>query len=269
MMKKINQSFLITFLAIFFVSGCSISPGVHIETQSSWIDQKEYVYIPSIDKKVYIKSLSNIPKSIDKYRYRIGAGDLLTYQVWGLPEIFPLSNNRESNIRRIDSNGEMFFPYVGNIIAAGKTPDELRIDLAYGLSKYFKDPQIDISVLEYNSQKAYVLGEVNKPQRINLTDVPISLSDAIGYVSGLNNTTSNSTEIYIIRGNSKVEILPSIYKADLSSPNGFIEASNFYLEDNDVVYVNAKGTTRWNKVVSQFFPFSSFLNSVDRLLESD
>mgnify|MGYP006228273447 CR=1 FL=1 len=39
------------------------------------------------------------------------------------------------------------------------------------------------------------------------------------------------------------------------------------LSDNDIVYVNAKGTTRWNRVISQFFPFSSFLNSVDNLID--
>ena len=42
-----------------------------------------------------------------------------------------------------------------------------------------------------------------------------------------------------------------------------------YLSDNDIVYVNSKGTTRWNRVISQFFPFSSFLNSVDNLVNSD
>ena len=35
--------------------------------------------------------------------------------------------------------------------------------------------------------------------------------------------------------------------------------------NNDIVYVNASGTARWNKVISQFFPFSSFLNSIDNL----
>ena len=43
------------------------------------------------------------------------------------------------------------------------------------------------------------------------------------------------------------------------------EVIDTYLKDNDVIYVNAKGTTRWNRVISQFFPFSSFLNSVDNL----
>ena len=55
----------------------------------------------------------------------------------------------------------------------------------------------------------------------------------------------------------------------MSSPAGFIAAGNFYLSDNDVVYVNAKGTARWNRVISQFFPFSSLLNSLDNLSDSN
>ena len=60
---------------------------------------------------------------------------------------------------------------------------------------------------------------------------------------------------------------PEIFYADLSSPSYFIDAGKFYLMDNDIVYVNSNGTARWNKVISQFFPFSSFLNSVDNLVK--
>jgi polysaccharide export outer membrane protein len=62
---------------------------------------------------------------------------------------------------------------------------------------------------------------------------------------------------------------PLIYHADLKNPSSFLEANNFYLKNNDIVYVNASGTARWNKVISQFFPFSTFLNSVDNLTSND
>ena len=42
-----------------------------------------------------------------------------------------------------------------------------------------------------------------------------------------------------------------------------------YLKNEDIIYVNAKGTTRWNRVISQFFPFSTFLNSIDNLVNSE
>ena len=112
-----------------------------------------------------------------------------------------------------------------------------------------------------------MLGEVTKPSKINITDIPLSLSDALGEVNGINTNTGDGYNVFIIRNNK--DNLPEIYRANLSSPAGFLNAGNFYLKNNDIVYVNAKGTTRWNKVISQFFPFSSFLNSVDNLTSND
>ena len=81
----------------------------------------------------------------------------------------------------------------------------------------------------------------------------------------MNTNTSEGEDVFIIRQVSSQE--QRIFRVDLSSPAGFLSAGNFILADNDIVYVNAKGTTRWNRVISQFFPFSSFLNSVDNLLD--
>ena len=100
--------------------------------------------------------------------------------------------------------------------------------------------------------------------RINITDIPISLSNAIGESFGLNTYTAEASEVFIIRQNLLGED-PLIFHADLKNPSNFIEAGNFYLTNNDIIYVNASGTTRWNKVISQFFPFSTFLNSISNL----
>ena len=60
----------------------------------------------------------------------------------------------------------------------------------------------------------------------------------------------------------------AFFRADFSSPATFLNASSFYLASQDIIYVNANGTARWNRVISQFFPFSSFLNSVDNLVQN-
>ena len=50
--------------------------------------------------------------------YRIGNGDQIAITVWGLPDIFPIVNiNPDQNFRRVDSNGKIYFPYVGLISA--------------------------------------------------------------------------------------------------------------------------------------------------------
>lgn len=265
MIKKI--SLVIVFV---FISGCNLSPGMHMETKTAWLDESKYVYIDSIKKDVRLIGISETQDSSFKknYLYKIGIGDQIAITIWGLPEIFPITNvSGDQNLRRVDANGNIFFPYAGLIEAKGKTQDELRNDLTSRLSEYFNDPQVDVSIARFNSQQIFVLGEVTNPMKINITDIPISLSKAIGESFGLNTNTAQASEVFIIRQSGPGED-PLIFHADLKNPSSFIEAGNFYLTHNDIVYVNSSGTTRWNKVISQFFPFSSFLNSVDRLVSN-
>lgn len=254
-------------LCLIFVCGCSLSPGMHMETKSSWIDESKYVYIESLNKNVKLVSISETysVSNQNEYLYKIGVGDQIAVTIWGLPEIFPINNiSADQNLRRVDANGNIFFPYAGLTQAQGKTQDELRNTLTNRLSEYFTNPQIDVTIARFNSQQIFVLGEVTKPIKLNITDIPISLSNAIGESFGLNTNTAEASEVFIIRQNN-LGVDPLIFHADLKNPSNFIEAGNFYLKNNDIVYVNSSGTTRWNKVISQFFPFSTFLNSIDNL----
>ena len=254
-------------IALIVLNGCSLSPGMHMNTESNWVDESRYVNIESIGKKV---RLINITETLDlsyknDYLYKIGVGDQIAVTVWGLPDLFPVTNiSPDQNLRRVDANGNIFFPYVGLIQAKGKTQDELRDNVTIQLSEYFTDPQVDVTIARFNSQQVFVLGEVTRPKKINITDIPISLSNAIGESFGLNTNTAAASEVFIIRQNS-VGDDPLIFHANLKNPSNFIEAGSFYLMNNDIVYVNASGTTRWNKVISQFFPFSTFLNSISNL----
>ena len=258
--KKFN---LILILAI--ISGCSISPGMHVETKKSWFNESEYVIIDSISQPIKIQPINDFTKSNKiNHSYRIGSGDQIAVVVWGLPDIFPIVNiSPDQNLRRVDQNGNIFFPYAGLLKASDKTQDELRADITAALSKYFKDPQVDVTISRFNSQEVFVLGEVTKPSKLNLTDIPISLSDALGNSLGLNQNTAGP-DVFVIRQASKNN-LPQIFYVNLDNPSFLIDAGNFYLADNDIVYVNSSGTTRWNKVISQFFPFASFLNTVENI----
>jgi len=262
MKKTLSLIFVLTFIV-----GCSLSPGMHMETKSSWLSESKYVSIESFDNPIELISISKASDiSYERnHIYKIGIGDQIAVTVWGLPEIFPVTNiSPDQNLRRVDANGNIFFPYVGLIHAEGTTQDELRDKVTNSLSEFFTDPQVDVTIARFNSQQIFVLGEVTKPKKLNITDIPISLSKAIGESFGLNTNTASASEVFIIR-QSKLNEEPLIFHADLKNPSSFIEAGNFYLKNNDIVYVNASGTTRWNKVISQFFPFSSFLRSIDDL----
>ena len=259
--KKIN---LVLVSAI--ISGCAISPGMHVETQKSWFNNKEFVYIESIDQAIEVQPINAyLKKNIQyKHSYKIGIGDQISVAVWGLPEIFPIINvSPDQNLRRVDQNGNIFFPYAGLVKAVNKTQDQLRDDITSALSNYFNEPQVDVTISRFNSQQVFVLGEVTRPTKMNITDIPISLSDALGNSLGLNKNSAGP-DVFIIRQADKIN-QPQIFYANLDNPSYYIDAGNFYLYDNDIVYVNSSSTVRWNKVISQFFPFSSLLNTVDQI----
>ena len=267
MKKKMIKKTIFSLVMATLLSSCVLSPGMFMSSSNNWSGENT-VFVSSLNRSILIQPITEkieLKKNIGTYK--IGKGDQLFVTVWGLPDIFPLTGsvNSELNTRRVDSNGNIFFPFVGLILAEGKTQDELRNHLTLQLSKMFKNVQLDIAIVNFNSQKVYILGEVTSPKTINLTDTPLSLANAIGESKGLNTNTSEGEDVFVIRQTSSQN--PQIYRVDLSSPSGFLSAGNFYLTDNDIVYVNAKGTTRWNRVISQFFPFSSFLNSIDNLVD--
>ena len=261
-----NKYILFLVVSIFF-SSCVLSPGMFMSSSNNWSGENT-VFVNSLNRSIVIEPI-NENSQFKPYEdiYKIGKGDQLFVTIWGLPDVFPMTGNvnKDLNTRRVDSNGNIFFPYVGLVLAEGKTQDELREDLTFELSKMFKNVQLDISIAGFNSQKVYILGEVTSPKVIELTDIPMSLSNAIGESKGLNTNTSEGEDVFVVRQISNQD--PQIFRVDLGSPSGFLSAGNFYLADNDIVYVNAKGTTRWNRVISQFFPFSSFLNSIDNLID--
>ena len=266
MIMKMKVSAII--LIILFIQGCALAPGMQLETERK--KNRDYINYGD-DQIVYVEDLStDILQNLSEENkiYKLGVGDRVNITVWGLPEVFPLAGvNSDINSRVVVSDGTFFFPYAGNVYAEGLSASQIRENLTNKLEVFFNEPQVDVTVTGFQSQRIYVLGEVARPQKISLTQTPLSLADALGLVNGLNNNTSNSSEVYVIRqasGNG----LPRIFRADFSSPATFLNASSFYLASQDIIYVNANGTARWNRVISQFFPFSSFLNSVDNLVQN-
>ena len=91
--------------------------------------------------------------SNNNYLYKIGVGDQIAVTVWGLPEIFPVTNiSPDQNLRRVDANGNIFFPYVGLVKANGKTQDELRDNVTDLLANILLTPG-DVTIARFNSQQ--------------------------------------------------------------------------------------------------------------------
>jgi CRISPR-associated protein Cas4 len=84
------------------------------------------------------------------------SGDVLEVRVFGEPELMGLY--------RVDSDGTIRLPLIGDVKVDGITPDEAhaRIEAAYN-GRYLKDAQVTVFVKESNSRRVVVLGEVKSP----------------------------------------------------------------------------------------------------------
>lgn len=87
----------------------------------------------------------------------IRAGDRLSVRVFGEPEL-------TSDQYRVDAVGNLQVPLAGELIAAGQTPGQLRQEITRRLAtRYIRDPQVSVAVLESMRAQFAVEGEVEQP----------------------------------------------------------------------------------------------------------
>jgi polysaccharide biosynthesis/export protein len=86
--------------------------------------------------------------------YLIGPQDILDINVWKEAEL-----TRSVPVR---PDGKISIPLLNDVQAAGLTPQQLSDEITIGLKKYITDPQVTVIVTTINSQRIYILGEVNR-----------------------------------------------------------------------------------------------------------
>lgn len=146
-----------------------------------------------------------------QYEYKLGVGDVIRINVWGNPDFnlfgtaAGVSSSTVANAppaqaagRNIEENGKLYLPLVGEQQAAGLTVKEFRQRLTKALSAYIKEPQVDVSVLSYRSQRVFLNGEVKSPGVYPITDIPQRISDLIG-VAGGTTPTADITSVALTR----------------------------------------------------------------------
>ncbi|MDQ6815655.1 MAG: polysaccharide biosynthesis/export family protein [Bacteroidota bacterium] len=142
----------------------------------------------------------------------------------------------------VDNAGDVEFPIMGKIHAAGLSREEFKERLKERVSKYLKDPLISV---KFTNFRFSVLGEVKSPGSFLVPGERVTILEALG-LSGDMTTYSRRTNVRVIRdssGNREVGQLDFTDKAVFTS-------KYYYLQRNDIVYVEAE------KTKSQFEDFS-------------
>jgi len=185
--------------------------------------------------------------------YRIGVDDLLNIVVIGHSEL--------SGTYHVDPEGYLNLPYLENFVAVGYTPRELRMRLIEAWSPYLGHPQVGLEVLEYNSCRIYVLGEVKNPGRYNYR-VRMSLIEALAEAGGFWGNPVEG-EVAIIR------VLTNVTRLYLVDVRSILEDGMAVLDvplaSSDIVYVPQTFIGDWNEFLYNISPTLRAVFDANRL----
>jgi polysaccharide biosynthesis/export protein len=157
--------------------------------------------------------------------YVIGPEDVLDISVWKEQEL-----TRSVPVR---PDGKISLPLLNDVQAAGLTPMQLAARLTTSLKKFVDDPQVTVVVTQINSQRIYILGEVNHGGAFTLLPgmtVLEALSSAGGFTM-----FANVKKIYVLRkSEGKQEKYPFNYKDVI---HGKAPGENIILKAGDTIVV--------------------------------
>jgi len=107
--------------------------------------------------------------------YRINPGDVLQISVW-----------KETDLQRellVNPDGHIAFPLADDLVAEGKTVEQLRVEITEKLARFIPDVVVTVAALQVSGNKVYVLGQVARPGEFVMTrtaDVMQAISAAGG-----------------------------------------------------------------------------------------
>jgi len=268
---------------LLLLSGCAMIPGSHLKGRSfsrqNVVSDQDLRNVNRIviDSEV-IKELRARPAAAETgtplngggYVYRIGVGDILSIGVWDHPELtIPAAVQRTKDFDgfRVQSDGTITYAYAPKLPAAGKTVIELHKDLVEKLSEIIEEPQVDLKVVGFNSQKVYVAGEVKTPGVYPVTGVPLTLMDALNQAGGLNEKTANANGVFVLRRRNPANdgVVVDVYQLHAKNAVALVLASRFELQSQDIVYVTAASVSRWNRLIRQLVPLTAILDDTSSI----
>ncbi len=158
---------------------------------------------------------------VDPKTFVLGAEDIIAIRVWREPEL--------SFAAQIRSDGKITMQLVGEIDAAGLTPDQLTAKVVEKLSEYINKPEVSVSVQSVQSRRYYITGEVNRAGAFALV-VPIKVLQALTNAGGFREY-ANKKKIVIMRGEKRIKFN---YDEVIKGKN---LDQNIYLENGDFIVV--------------------------------
>lgn len=178
-------------------------------------------------------------------------------------------NSQGVSAYTVDADGEIDFPVLGKIYVAGMKREEIAEYIKNELVKenLVKDPVVTV---EFANLCVSVLGEVNSPGRFSIDRDRLTILDALSMAGDLT-IYGNRSKVMVLRQEGDVQ---RVYGLNLTSGEHVYTSPAYYLQQNDVVYVEPnkvkarQSTVNGNNVRSTSFWISlaSLLTSIGILI---
>lgn len=136
------------------------------------------------------------------YNYIVGPGDTLSINVWRNPEL--------SALVPVRPDGKVSAPLVDELLAQGKTSQEIARDVEKALGRYVRDPVVTVIVTSFvgpYSEQVRVVGEATRPQalpfrqKMTVMDVLIAAGGLTEFANG-----NKATLVRAAEGNKRYSV---------------------------------------------------------------
>jgi polysaccharide biosynthesis/export protein len=158
--------------------------------------------------------------------YKLHPGDKVIIGVYDDPKLTPQEMT-------VAPDGRISYPMVGELIAGGKTVEQVRLELNAKLKKYLSDPIAMVIVTKAEGNVVFVVGQVVKSGAITMNPT-INVLQALSIAGGANPYAKLDSIIIIRSSGGTQRVLPFKYG---QVSNGKELQQNIQLESGDVVVV--------------------------------